>query len=109
MCLSPHDPMMSAYLGGMGVAHFAAERYDDAVEWTKRSVRAGRTSFNFGFLASSYAHLGRLDEARAAVEQLARHEPDYSIANAERSLGGAVPSLVERYLVGLRKAGLKEE
>jgi len=33
--------MMPAYLGAMGLAYFAAERYDDAVEWAKRSIRAG--------------------------------------------------------------------
>ena len=107
--LSPHDPMMPVFLGGMGLGHFAAERYDDAVEWAERSVRADSSLFYRGLLASSYAHLGRLDEARAALEQLTRLEPDYSLANAEASFSGAVPSLLERHLDGLRKAGLKEE
>jgi tetratricopeptide (TPR) repeat protein len=39
--LSPHDPLMSNFLGLMGFSHFAAERYEDAVDWTKRSIRAG--------------------------------------------------------------------
>ena len=116
--LSPHDPMMPVYLGAMALAHFAAERYEDAVDWTKRSVRAsggplvreaGGGPLYWPLLASSYAHLGRLDDARASLEQLARHEPDYSVADAEQTFAAAVPSLVERYLDGLRKAGLKEE
>jgi adenylate cyclase len=107
--LSPQDTMMPAYLGAMGLAHFAAERYEDAADWTKRSVRAGGSLYSRGLLASSYAHLGRLDDARAALEQLARLEPDYSIADAERAFSIAAPSLVERYRDGLRKAGLKEE
>jgi adenylate cyclase len=107
--LSPHDPMMPAYLSTIGFAHFGAERYDDAVEWAERSVRAGSTtSFAWGLLASSYAHLGRLDDARAALEQLTRQQPDYSMADAKSDLAGAVPSLLERYVDGLREAGVKE-
>ncbi len=108
MRLSPHDPDFPTYLGNVGFAHFVAGRYEDAVEWTKRSIRAGGVPLFWGVAASSYAHLGRLDDARAALEQLARHEPDYSVADVE--LGAPmVPSLLEHYLDGLRKAGLKEE
>ncbi len=46
--------------------------------------------------------------ARAAVEQLTRHVPDFSVAVAEQYLSGVDPSLLERYLDGLRMAGLKE-
>ena len=82
---------------------------EDAVEWSKRSIRAGSAPFFWLIVASSYAHLGRLDDAHAAMEQLARHEPGYSLADAELGWSPAVPSLLERYLDGLRKAGLKEE
>ncbi len=105
--LSPHDPMMPTYQGGMGLAHFAAGRYDAAVEWAKRSVRSGGSPFYRGLLASSYAHLGRLDDARATVEQLQRHDPDYSVADAEQTLALGDDSLAERYIDGLREAGLK--
>ena len=106
--LSPHDPLMSTYLGGMGISHFAAGRYEAAVEWTERSASAKPRSLNLGFLASGYAHLGRLDDARATVERLTRHEPGYTLADAERIFGAtADPGLAERYLDGLRRAGLK--
>ncbi len=108
MRLSPHHPNFALLLARVGLAHFAAERYEDAVEWSKRSIRAG-IPHAWATVAASYAHLGRLDDARAAVEQLTRHEPDYSVADVELALSAMVPSLLERYLDGLRKAGLKEE
>ena len=44
------------------------------------------------------------------MEQLALHEPAYSLAVVERfwRSSGADPSLRERHLDGLRKAGMKE-
>ncbi len=105
MRLSPHDPN---FLGNVGFAHFAAERYEDAIEWTKRSMRGSHIKMGWGVAASSYAHLGRLDDARTTLQQLTRHEPDWTLADAARLvLDGANPSLRERYLDGLRKAGMK--
>ncbi len=110
MRLSPHDPRLQLWFIRTGLAHFGAERYEDAVEWTKRAIRAGGSPIFWANVAVSYAQLGRLDKARAAVEQLTRHDPDFSVADVERTFpfSGADPSLRERHLDGLRKAGLKE-
>jgi tetratricopeptide (TPR) repeat protein len=109
MRLSPRGPdtSLSCY---MGVAHFAAGRYDAAVEWLQRSQRQEPSFFGPSrVLASSYAQLGRLEEAREALDEARRLEPGLSIARIKLDFAGADPSVVERYFEGLRKAGLKEE
>jgi adenylate cyclase len=107
--LSPQDPWMWIYLEGVGIVHFLAGRYEDAVEWAQRSLQR-RPGYLYGHLliAISYAHLGRIDEARAALQKALTVEPDFSLAAAEVMLSVWDPADLERYLDGLRKAGLKE-
>jgi tetratricopeptide (TPR) repeat protein len=106
--LSPRDPFLWFYFTQLAVVHFQARRYEDVVEWTRRSIRGNpRFSYNRAILAAAYAHLGRLDEAQAEVEELLRVQPGFSLAfTRERSVSD--PEYRDHYLEGLRKAGLKE-
>ena len=56
---------------GIGVGHFFARRLEEARSMLLRSLQEppGWVPTN-RFLAACYAHMGRLDEARAIVEQL---------------------------------------
>jgi adenylate cyclase len=68
--LNPRDPS-PATLMGIGVGHFFARRLEEARSMLLRSLQEqpGWVPTN-RFLAACYAHMGRLDEARAIVEQL---------------------------------------
>jgi tetratricopeptide (TPR) repeat protein len=104
--LSPHDPWMHEFLFNIAAAHFAAERYDDAVTFAKRSLQSrSEQPGAYRLLAASYGHLGRTEEATAALEALLRLAPDLSAAQLRVFLP---PVIVERYVEGLRKAGWKE-
>ena len=48
------------------------------------------------------------DEATAAGENLLRLNPEFTLANLGRFISGADPEFRDRYLDGLRKAGLPE-
>ena len=50
-----------------GIACFTARRYDEAIA----ALRQARNSINEvrGWLAASYAHAGRLEEARATLQE----------------------------------------
>jgi tetratricopeptide (TPR) repeat protein len=54
----------------MGIACFSARRYDDAIA----ALRQARDPINEarGWLAASYAHAGRLEEARATLDEFLR-------------------------------------
>ena len=68
--LSPRANRAGPYLG-IGVAHFLARRFEDAKAMFLRSLQEHPTwAPTHRFLASCYAHMGRLDEAREAVRQL---------------------------------------
>jgi tetratricopeptide (TPR) repeat protein len=109
MRLSPHDPAMFAFLHTMALGHFAAERYEEAIGWAKRSLqRRPHYPLAYCVLAASYARLARLDEARTAVEELLCRHPQFSLAGITVRYAGGDPDFLDRYLDGLRKAGLKE-
>jgi adenylate cyclase len=87
----------------------AAERYEEAIGWAKRSLqrRADNPAARC-FLAASYARLDRLDEARTAVEELLRRNPQFSLTGIKLLHSGADPDFLDRYIAALRKAGLPE-
>jgi adenylate cyclase len=106
--LSPRDPFLWFYFHRLAIVHFQARRYEAAVEWARRSIRGNpRFPYSRATLAAAYAHLGRLDDARAEVEELLRVQPGFSLAFWRES-SVSDPDYRDHYLGGLRKAGLKE-
>ncbi len=58
-------------------------------------------------LAASYAMMDRIDEAQAAIKEYLRLEPNHTVADS-RKVPTKIPEHLERFLDGLRKAGLPE-
>src|SRR5262249_6319768 len=68
--LNPRDPA-PASLMGIGLGHFFVRRFEEARTMLLRSLQQQpRWVPPYRFLASCYAHMGRLDEAREIVKQL---------------------------------------
>jgi len=68
--LNPRADRAAPYIG-IGMAHFFVRRFDEAKAMLLRSLQERPTYLaTHRFLASCYAHMGRLDEAREAVQQL---------------------------------------
>jgi len=107
--LSPFDPLGYFYLFGAGMAEFLAGRYEEALPWLRKSLRV-----NSRFLAchrqltTCLAQLGRLDEARAAAADLLALEPSFRVSTFASWYPLRPQENLERYLAGLRAAGLPE-
>jgi TolB-like protein len=55
----------------IGIAHFLARRFDEAVPKLLLAIEEGPSEPNrYRWLASCYAHMGRLDDTREVVERL---------------------------------------
>jgi adenylate cyclase len=107
--LSPRDPELFHFFVAIGTAHFVAGRYNEAVMWAEKSVRerpsvAGPQRL----LATALAHLGRLDEARQAFKHVLEITPQISAASIRRAIHFSRADDLERYIRGLRLAGLPE-
>jgi TolB-like protein/Flp pilus assembly protein TadD len=109
--MSPRDQFRAGFMHFAGIAHFVAERYAEGAACEVEALRA-RANWppSLRCLAACLACLGQLDEARAAVSELLKLRPEYSIKRAAH--GYAVltrPGDQERLVAALRQAGLPEE
>ena len=101
--LSPKDPIMHEFLFSVGAAHFIAGRYGKASEFARKSLEARPSHAGACcLLAASLGHLGRIDEARAAVGQMMELVPGMSETHLKSILPDAIAM---RYVAGLRKTG----
>ena len=108
--LNPRGPDTFAYLSVGAGALIAMNRFEDAADWVKRSLRDPRGKHNFwnyASLASALGHLDRLDEAREAVDGLLRLRPDFSPQLIGGMLVWSDAEGMAHYFEGLRKAGLE--
>jgi adenylate cyclase len=68
--LSPRE-RMGTPLGVIGTAYFFKHRFDQAAEKLLLSIQDNPgVPYSYGFLAACYAHMGRLDDARAIIARL---------------------------------------
>jgi tetratricopeptide (TPR) repeat protein len=104
--LSPGAPEASESLAGIGFARFFMRDYEGALAWLERS-RATLVDWppTYWILTAAYAHLGRLDEARAVLQRLLDFAPYTSIAGVE-TVALRSDGRFELIIDGLRKAGL---
>jgi TolB-like protein/Flp pilus assembly protein TadD len=108
MRLSPLDPMTVLFLGSIAVAHYTAGRYAEAVEYTTQATRL-RPGFQGAhrLRCASLAQAGRIDEARDYLATVRREQPHLSLDWIRTYVPYQTPELIERFLDGMRKAGLE--
>ena len=97
--LSPRGYLAAPRLA-LGLAHFFNRRFDQAAEMLAMSTREGGSAGTYRALASCYAHMGRLDEARAVIERLRAISPNAVSTPARYTK----PEQRELFLSGLRLA-----
>jgi len=106
--LSPSDPRLFMWLPAVAAARYLAGQYAGAVEIGRRSWAlnpnwpAGLT-----YVVAGLAQLGQMDEARAALTDLRRVDPNLSFARATLQRLYVDPSAIDRILDGLHKAGMQ--
>jgi TolB-like protein/Flp pilus assembly protein TadD len=107
--LSPRDPYKAVWLSAQLIAAFYIEKYDEAIALCLE-VLDETPNFPSAYrgLTACYSLLGREAEAEAALTELLRVAPQLTIAHTRAGLPITNPEVLERYLNGLRRAGLPE-
>jgi adenylate cyclase len=107
--LSPRGWMVVVWHMCKGWAAFLAERYAEAVAFTEHAREANPEFPDiYAVLASAHGHLGNAAAARAALDQLLPRMPGLTASDARLVRPFARAADRERFLEGLRKAGLPE-
>jgi TolB-like protein/Tfp pilus assembly protein PilF len=101
--LNPNCP--DWYWWNLGFTYYHLGRYEDALASLEHMTSPGQAR---RLLAAVYAHLGRLDKARSAAEEFLKANPGFSIGEWARTEPYTDPNELQRYVSGLRKAGLPD-
>lgn len=107
LSLSPLDPTRFIYELIMGAGKLASGRFDEALEWADKSLRANLMhvpTHRLRVLALSLS--GRDVEAREAARELLRICPQFSVDAFSRSYPGRDHAHAQDYFRALRNAGL---
>jgi class 3 adenylate cyclase/TolB-like protein/Tfp pilus assembly protein PilF len=111
--LSPRDPLLNTWYFYVCHAHTHLGQYDEAIDWCSRSIVVKPFWIAYADLAAANAITGHAREAHAAVTELRRLRPNYTVALWLRDGSGWSDNAVflaefQRIAEGLRKAGLPE-
>ncbi|HEU5196828.1 MAG TPA: hypothetical protein VFW70_18965, partial [Methylomirabilota bacterium] len=109
MRLSPRDLLTVIWRVVEGWSHLAAERFAEAAESARLAIEWNAAFVDsHAILAAACAHAGRLDDARPALTECIRQMPGLTVRDQRLIRPFRRPADQERFLGGLRAAGLTE-
>jgi tetratricopeptide (TPR) repeat protein len=110
--LSPRDRNANQWMASVAAAKLNLGAYGEAAEWARRAIDTNRNHPLAHFwLAAALAQLGRLDEARQAIQPGLALAPGFTIARYRAGVQSDHPTYLaqrERIIEGMRKAGVPE-
>lgn len=107
--MSPYDPNMGSFLVRLADAGFLTGALEDAVEWARRALHQPHFQWSrYAVLLAALGSLGRLEESQRCLSQVLRQRPDFSIAFVRDTHLFGNHAEFDRYLEGLRKAGVPD-
>jgi adenylate cyclase len=106
--LSPLDPINFNNYVGFGSSYELLGEYDKAVEMYRRGLQERPNArWLYRHLAGALSGAGRIDEAKAALVELARSYPDFTIAKFREAIVYSHDA-VDRMAENLRRIGVPE-
>ena len=105
--LSPRDPLLVIWALCKGWAALLTQRYEEAIEFASHAAEANPEFPDiYAVLAVVNGQLGRVDAARAALDQLLRRMPALTTNDKRLNRPFGCTEHREQFLGGLRKAGM---
>ena len=106
--LSPSDPRLFIWLPSLATAHYQLRHYDQALEIARRAWSLKRNwPLGLPYVVAGYVQLGRMDEARAALSELKKLDPNFSMVRTTLERLYKDQAGLKHLLDALRKAGFE--
>jgi TolB-like protein len=107
--LSPRDPHLWSFHHVRAMAHFSLEELESAAHFARKATRLpNATHFPQATLLSALGLLGRAAEAEATLTEILERQPAFTLSAARSAFFFANDPYLERFLEGLRRAGLPD-
>jgi adenylate cyclase len=104
----PHPP--SRYLISLGSSyHFLGKYHETIAQFKKVLDRNPRNQLSHTRLAAALIQLGRVKEAQAAIDEVLKLNPNFSIEHVEKTWVYKNQADLDQITVALRKAGLPDK
>ena len=105
--LSPHDPILWAFLASKAIALVMAERYEEGIAVSQEAQRNNDSQL-FGYLGeiSGLGVLGKELDSADALARLKKVKADISMGFIKQSIPMAKSDARDRFLQGLELAGM---
>ncbi len=105
--LSPRDPTGWLLAGGMSLAYFLEEKFEDSINWSQKALAQNpRYVVAIRLLAANYARLGQPEKATEQVRQLLKGDPTLTISKQRSRMMFMDEKVWNKLAEGLRLAGL---
>jgi TolB-like protein/class 3 adenylate cyclase/Tfp pilus assembly protein PilF len=104
--LSPLDPLRAGAWNGSSFASFCLCRYEDGCASAMKSIQLVTDVHTLGAYIVNAVRAGRTTEAREAVGQLLKLQPDFRASDARETFPIRVREVQERISAALQDAGL---
>jgi TolB-like protein/Tfp pilus assembly protein PilF len=92
-----------------GHSYYKLRRYDEAIAAIRQSISRGpHFPVTYLFLAVIYSELDRLAEAKEMAAKAHDLAPNYSLATIRRVIPHKSQTEIDRFQIGLKKAGMPE-
>jgi tetratricopeptide (TPR) repeat protein len=103
--LSPRDPFVGTFHLSTGSAELGLGNLDAAIDAYRKALDVGYSRYwVHALLAAAYAKAGRMDDAKVALTEARRQNPQFTVRWSIEHFADE-PAVLD----GLRKAGLPEE
>jgi len=110
--LSPRDPQLALWYYQMALTYIHQQRYDEAVEWGRRSIEVNpNLRFPYRILAAALGLSGQIDEAKLVAAEMLRRYPRETISTflvREPWPNPVYRQGQNREVLGMRLAGIPE-
>jgi hypothetical protein len=101
--------MMALFLGNIAVSHYLAGHYAESLRYASEAARVRPGFYGAHRLrCASLARMGRVAEARSLLATVRTEQSQLSLAWIRANVPYQTPELMDRFLEGMRMAGLRE-